>query len=242
MLDHLLKEKRIPSPLILEGEASARAEWLLKIRNFALCFERRACGECRACKQMKKGFHPDAFDLNGTLKMEELRDFLYKFRQKPFEGGLRVLTIDDFQEASTAIQNALLKTLEEPLPHWVLVLGTNSRFAILETIRSRCLLYTLPVTEEKTVSLTSEEKEIFELVEAKNETALVKNLETFLKDRNKAKKGFQNLLREASLKRYPGHWEKVAPVLEAAVEKLDRNLNSRLVWDNLWAKSFTEII
>lgn len=239
MLKKLLVEKRIPSPLILEGEG--RADWLTKISFYSLCQEKRSCGECRACKQIKKGFHPDLFAVDGNIKMEELREILYKFRQKPFDGGLRVLTINDFQEASTAIQNALLKTLEEPLSYWVIVLGTNSRFAVLSTIRSRCLLYSLPPNEKLATDLSTEENEIFEQISSQDEISLQKHLETFLKDRSKAKRGFQNLLLLASQKNYPGHWTKVAPLMEIAVSELDRNLNSRLVWDRLWAKSFTEV-
>ena len=237
MLTALLKAKKFPSPLIVEGET--RSSVIQEIAQTALCETQTACGGCRSCKQIAKGFHPDWLSLSGAVKIEELRDRLFQLRQRPFQAKVRVFSYDDAQEANSFVQNALLKTLEEPLAHWILVLGVNSKLSLLATIRSRCLFYKIPDTA-LTAELSSEEEKIFDFIAEKNELGLQKELEPILKDRQRAKSTFQRLLSQASFQKYPGHWTQLSPHLEDIFTELSRNLNPRLIWDRAWAKSFTE--
>ena len=46
--------------------------------------------------------------------------------------------IDDADSLTEVIQNKLLKTLEEPRPKVILILGTSNRDSLLSTVRSRC--------------------------------------------------------------------------------------------------------
>ena len=57
---------------------------------------------------------------------------------RPFEGRRRVTIIDQADALVTRAQNALLKTLEEPLPASVFVLVTSRPDTLLPTVRSRC--------------------------------------------------------------------------------------------------------
>ena len=74
---------------------------------------------------------------------------------KPFMGGRRIAIIDDadFLNRPEAA-NCLLKTLEEPPPHSVLILIGTSPAKQLPTIRSRCqLIRFLPLPEETVAQL-----------------------------------------------------------------------------------------
>lgn len=53
--------------------------------------------------------------------------------------GRRAVLIDGIEHLSTAGQNALLKTVEEPPAGTVMVLVTSRRTGVLPTIRSRCM-------------------------------------------------------------------------------------------------------
>ncbi|MDB5037635.1 MAG: polymerase delta prime subunit [Bacteriovoracaceae bacterium] len=240
MLENFFKQKKFPSPLILEG-GSERTTLILKMAGYALCETQTACGTCRSCKQVTKGFHPDWLALNSAVKIEELREKLFQLRQRPFQSKVRFFSYDDAQEASVFVQNALLKTLEEPLPHWVLVLGVNSKLSLLQTIRSRCLFYKIPETGAP-INLTDEEENLFRFIAECNELFIQKEMDTLLKDRQKTKATFQKLLQKSAEKKYPGHWMNLSPYLEQTIPELARNLNPRLVWDRAWAKSFTETI
>jgi DNA polymerase III delta prime subunit len=235
MLDRLLQEKKFPSPLIVEG--ARRTDILLKIARFALCESLDHCGKCRSCKQVEKGFHPDWISLTGNIKIEELREKLFRLKQKPFQANYSLFTYDNAQEANAFVQNALLKTLEEPLSHWVLIVGVNSKLSLLSTIRSRCLVYKTPENSTE-IELSPEEELAFRSIEEAHELSVQKSLEPILKDRQKAKQVFQKLLLVSSQKNYPGHWAPLSPLLEEGLSELSRNLNPRLVWDRAWAKSF----
>ncbi len=239
MLETLLKKKTFPSPLILEGDDLA--DWLKKIALYTLCETESACETCRSCKKVLKGFHPDWINLKGDLKMEDLRGAMHQLKQKPFESKKRFFSIFEAQETSTHIQNALLKTLEEPLSHWVLVLAVNSKWSLIETIRSRCLFYKVP-HEKNNFELKTDEQNLFDALTEIDEVKIQQTIEPLLKERQKAKVLFQNLLRAASQQKYPGHWKKLAPHLESLIPSIDRNLNPRIIWDSAWSKSQTSTL
>jgi DNA polymerase-3 subunit delta' len=57
---------------------------------------------------------------------------------KPYEGACIVIIFDGAEAMSQEAANALLKTLEEPPAHALLILIASSWHALLPTIRSRC--------------------------------------------------------------------------------------------------------
>ena len=65
-----------------------------------------------------------------------LRDF---FRSLPIQSQAKVAIIHRVDRMNSRAANALLKTLEEPLPHAKLILTTAEIGSVLPTIRSRCL-------------------------------------------------------------------------------------------------------
>lgn len=101
-----------------------------------------ACGTCAACRRIARGAHADVEIIEpgdtGTIKVEQVRASIERAAYRPFEGARRVTIIDDADALVAAAQNALLKTLEEPLPASVFILVTPRPDALLPTVRSRC--------------------------------------------------------------------------------------------------------
>jgi DNA polymerase III subunit delta' len=102
----------------------------------------RPCGQCRACKLITSGNYADLIysqtdATTGALKIEELRTVMQKLALKPYEARYRVAILPHFDYAQPRAQDALLKTLEEPPPHAVLILLSESTQDILPTILSR---------------------------------------------------------------------------------------------------------
>ncbi|MFQ3567970.1 MAG: DNA polymerase III subunit [Aggregatilineales bacterium] len=104
--------------------------------------QHRPCGACSACQRIASGNHPDVIyaqpdPATGTLKIEEVRSITARIALKPFEARFRIAILPSFERAQPRAQDALLKTLEEPPPHAILILTAPSSEPILPTIISR---------------------------------------------------------------------------------------------------------
>jgi DNA polymerase III subunit delta' len=110
------------------------------------------CGTCDSCVQVDSGVHPDLYLIakpadRSSIPIQLLvGDDAHRMREglchdlalKPFMGGRKVAIIDDADDLNEEGANCLLKTLEEPPPHSVLILIGTSPDKQLPTIRSRC--------------------------------------------------------------------------------------------------------
>jgi DNA polymerase-3 subunit delta' len=116
----------------------------------------RPCMQCRSCKLINSGNHPDMLfsqvdEKSGALKIEAIRDVMRLIALKPFSSRYRIAIFDDFDAAQDRAQDALLKTLEEPPPHAVLIVLAESAESIMPTITSRCQLIPLRPVAQATV-------------------------------------------------------------------------------------------
>jgi len=126
--------------------------------------ELRPCGECRACRLMAKGSHPDfrlvqptdksgAFDrLDGVIRAEQAAEIIHDVALRPAESQYKVFLIQDVHHANDSFANKLLKTLEEPPAHAILCLTALDRASILPTIMSRCQIVELRPLDQQTIA------------------------------------------------------------------------------------------
>lgn len=75
---------------------------------------------------------------DGNIKKEEIEEIIETSFSKPFSGSHKIVIIDDFDKVTVEGQNALLKTLEEPMDYLILILISSTMKKILPTIISRC--------------------------------------------------------------------------------------------------------
>ncbi len=131
--------------LIIGAESVGKATLARAFASALLCSDpdptHRPCGVCSACRRVVSGNHADvltALDEDGVpVKIEALRGFMSQIALKPFEGGYRFGIIPRFDEVRPQVQDALLKTLEEPPPRAILILLARAREQVLPTILSR---------------------------------------------------------------------------------------------------------
>ncbi|MHB8970872.1 MAG: DNA polymerase III subunit [Pirellulaceae bacterium] len=133
--------------------------------------ELRACQSCSACQQVAAHTHPDLLlirkpDDKSFIPVESfIGDREHRMREglchdiamKPFRGGRKIAIIDDADYLNQEGANCLLKTLEEPPLHSVIVLIGTSEQRQLPTIRSRCqTIRFAPLSDSQVATLLAE--------------------------------------------------------------------------------------
>ena len=136
-----------------------------------------ACGTCAACGWFSQGNHPDFRELmpealtedeedtdtnvpiepeakgkkkSKEIKVEQIRDIASFMTLSTHRDGFRVLLIHPAETLNANAANALLKTLEEPLPRTLILMVTDQIGRLLATIRSRCQRMMVPAPDEAT--------------------------------------------------------------------------------------------
>ncbi|MEQ1945697.1 MAG: DNA polymerase III subunit delta' [Bryobacteraceae bacterium] len=92
--------------------------------------------------------HPDflTFPPDGPLRqitIEQMRLLKERGQMKPLKGKWRVFLIDGIDRANEQAANSLLKTLEEPPDHLILIMTARNPYDLLITIRSRSVPFAL---------------------------------------------------------------------------------------------------
>lgn len=92
--------------------------------------------------------HPDflTFPPDGPLRqitIPQMRLLKERAPLKPLKGSWRVFLIDSIDRANPQAANSLLKTLEEPPPHLILIMTARNLYDLLPTIRSRAVPFQL---------------------------------------------------------------------------------------------------
>lgn len=95
--------------------------------------------------------HPDCFYLRPAGKMRQIgaeptRELINKVQVSPVVSIRKVAVIHECDRMHVAAANIFLKTLEEPPGDTTLLLLTARPYALLPTIRSRCLTFRFPVS------------------------------------------------------------------------------------------------
>src|SRR5215472_14299941 len=88
--------------------------------------------------------HPDfvTFPPDGPLRqitIEQMRLLKERAQFKPLHGARRVFLIDRIDRANEQAANSLLKTLEEPPAHLIVIMTAENAYDLLPTIRSRAV-------------------------------------------------------------------------------------------------------
>ena len=104
----------------------------------------RPCLRCRHCRKVLEGIHPDVAVIRDTEHRELTVDAVRALRQdvyiQPNEAARKVYIIADSRQLNERDQNVLLKIVEEGPSYAAFIFCADSPAALLETVRSRCVL------------------------------------------------------------------------------------------------------
>lgn len=117
------------------------------------------CGLCSSCQRILHGTHPDVVEVSletqaqalaqasgkpkgpapKELRIDTIREMQATVGLSPYSGRWKVYIIGDADRLNEEAANCMLKTLEEPPQHTVLVLLASDESAVLPTVSSRCV-------------------------------------------------------------------------------------------------------
>lgn len=126
-------------------------------------------------------------DKTQSIGIDSIKDLHKKIFLKPVNSATKAVILEDAHLLTTEAQNALLKVLEEPPDHTIIILSVDSKESLLPTILSRCKLIEL---ETESLVLTDGEKtELEEFIKNLSDMKIgdkLKKAEELSKDKDEA--------------------------------------------------------
>jgi DNA polymerase-3 subunit delta' len=220
---------------LLGGADRIELDDLSRPENQALITEReKLTADKRNEDPLLFSSHPDfvTFAPDGPLRqlsIHQMRLLKERAQFKPLRGSRRVFLIDQIDRANEQAANSLLKTLEEPPAHLIVVMTAENVYDLLPTIRSRAVPFSLaPLPEEDMREFFAARPGLGHpdrrLALAGGAPGLALSLDLEAYDRRRA--AMLALLKVAAKQAPFGSWVKYSESISAAKsEKLDSYLN-----------------
>lgn len=104
------------------------------------------CSECNTCKMIDTGNYLDLkiIEPDGSqIKKKQMTELQEEFNNKSLLDNKRIYIIKEADKLNIASANTILKFLEEPEDDIVAILLASNRYAVIETILSRCQVLSL---------------------------------------------------------------------------------------------------
>lgn len=168
-LYYLAKENQLPHALLFSGPSGlGKTQFVKAFSQILLCLRPQwnneisnyqHCDQCQSCAWFKASSHPNYYAIKPSgsgahprILIEQIRSLINALQQTaqqtPSNLQTPITTIAVIHPADTlhpGAANALLKTLEEPLPGILFILVSDHLQDVLNTIQSRCQRIMLPL-------------------------------------------------------------------------------------------------
>ena len=150
VIERAIERRRLSHSLLITGDE------IETLQAVAYAITDRLLHPGEVVPQFRPETHPDCFSLRPAGKMRQIkagsdasdpgtmREFIRKLAVSPAAGDHKVGIVHEADRMNVATANVFLKTLEEPPANTTLLVLTTRPYALLPTIRSRCLTFRFP--------------------------------------------------------------------------------------------------
>ena len=152
-----IDENRLPHAIVIEGEEGSGRHTLASFLAKAHVCEgsKMPCDECKNCRLCDSSTHPDIIVITPeagkkNIAVGQIRDLINETYVKPHMATKKVFVIDYAHTMNENSQNAILKVLEEPPECVAFILIAETKAALLETVVSRCVCFSIGLPERST--------------------------------------------------------------------------------------------
>ncbi len=166
----LLEKKILPNKMIISGpKGIGKSTFAYHFINYILSknemnpydvnkFEIHS--ENKSFKLIKNLTHPnfhliDLLDDKKIIEISQIRKAISYSQKSSFNNNYRIVLIDNIEFLNIYSSNALLKIIEEPNEKLIFILIHNNSKKIIETIKSRCIIYKKKFTFNENLSIAN---------------------------------------------------------------------------------------
>jgi len=200
LLRRALESERVAHAYAFVGPAgSGRTTTALAFAQALLCDSGTACGKCRGCRLGAEGKHPDLHVIAPTppesnpkgaraIRIGAVRGLEHEAALRPVMARQKIFVLDDADRMTGETPQAILKTLEEPPAHTVLILILARTRAVPATVISRCQLVRFAPRDDGQAEVRDEAIALLTEVRDKGVEALFRRSQAFDRDRERAER------------------------------------------------------
>lgn len=156
LFKNLFKKEKLPNCILLSGQkgigkstfAYHFTNWLLSAgEKFEYSLKNYKIHDNNySYNQIINDTHSNFFRIysdtsNSEVKIDQSRDLVKFLNKTTYKNNLKIVIIDNIENFNVNASNAILKSLEEPNVNTFFFLIHNSSYHILETIKSRCMIF-----------------------------------------------------------------------------------------------------
>ena len=145
------KTERMAHAYLVAGDIGLAKDFAERALLMIFC-EKSGCSDCNTCRLVRERLWMDAVWVfpekkSRVISAEQMREqVIARVSQTSLAGGWKAAVIVGADRLNDSAANVFLKTLEEPPPHTLFLLLTDSPQSLLPTIVSRCQRVDLPLS------------------------------------------------------------------------------------------------
>jgi DNA polymerase-3 subunit delta' len=147
LIQRLIRARTLPHAMLFHGPSGlGKRSFSYAVAKFINCTGEQGSATClcNVCSKIARGTFIDLTVLRPegsgrVIKIEKIRALQEQAYITPTESEKKIVLFLDAERMSVGAANSLLKILEEPPKHLIMILTTTNPHNLLPTTRSRCM-------------------------------------------------------------------------------------------------------